>query len=957
MSLSCVNVVVVLSLSLLVHMASSVERSKFRTCEQTAFCVRQRALRTDSLASRDSYRVVSSSDDATPNELRFGLEVHRDGAPKAAAPRLAGSVAALSERVVRVAVSDLHSQRVAAPRDEVIVAASNATATPPRIDAHARSLRTGDVVVNVKSHGAFGIEVRDAHSDALLVDVGARQLFQFEYVRARDADDVPATIVKADAAKPATWDDDADGPWQAPTEPNPAAESRWSESFGGATDNKRNGPTSVGADVRFAAASHVYGIPEHATSFSLKPTIVGGVVSADPYRLYNLDVFEYELNNNMALYGSVPFLIAHSAARTVGFLWLNPSETWIDVEKDGARGGVDTHWYSESGTLEFYVLVGPTPRDVLAQYAFLTGATPLPPMFAIAYHQCKWNYKNEEEVLAVNAGFNEHEMPMDVIWLDIEHTDGKRYFTWNAHAFPDPQRMLRAIGDDRRYMVTIVDPHIKRDTNYAVHSAAEAAGVYVRDANGASYEGHCWPGSSSWVDYTDASGRRWWAERFKYDQYTGSSDRLFIWNDMNEPSVFSGPEVTMHKTALHKHDIEHREVHNIYGMLMHRATWEGLLLRDNNERRPFLLTRAFFAGSQRYGAVWTGDNKADWSHLQASTPMLLALGVAGISFAGADVGGFFGDAGVELLTRWYQTAAFQPFFREHGHLDTRRKEPFLFDEPHRSAMRDALRTRYALLPYWYTTFRQGVDSGLPVMRGMFVAFPRETALFDEEQQFMVGDALLVLPVTREKATTETVVLPGVGADNVALLWYDRATAARYDGGTRVPYDVSDVSRGVPVLQRGGTIVAEQRRARRSSSAMAGDPYTLVVALDRAGGAAGELYVDDGATYANERRSAFVYRRFVIVRDAATRASLRSLAVEQAGAASDADAAWRNAVVERVVVSGLRAAQIKSVVARTVDGRRETLEFNDDASTQHARLIVHRPQTPIAQDWSIDFQLN
>jgi alpha-glucosidase (family GH31 glycosyl hydrolase) len=611
----------------------------------------------------------------------------------------------------------------------------------------------------VRSHGAFGIEVRDAHTDAVLVDVGARHLFQFEYVRSREHDDVPAIIVKADAVKPDTWDDEADGPWQAPTEANPAAESRWSESFGGATDNKRNGPTSVGADVRFATATHVYGIPEHATSFSLKPTIVGGVVSADPYRLYNLDVFEYELNNNMALYGSVPFLIAHSATRTVGFLWLNPSETWIDVEKDGAAGGVDTHWYSESGTLEFYVLVGPTPRDVLAQYAFLTGATPLPPMFSIAYHQCKWNYKNEEEVLAVNAGFNEHEMPMDVIWLDIEHTDGKRYFTWNSHAFPDPQRMLRTIGDDRRYMVTIVDPHIKRDSNYAVHTAAEAAGVYVRDANGASYEGHCWPGSSSWVDYTDASGRRWWAERFKYDQYVGSSDRLFIWNDMNEPSVFSGPEVTMHKTALHKHDIEHREVHNIYGMLMHRATWEGLLLRDNNERRPFLLTRAFFAGSQRYGAVWTGDNKADWSHLQASTPMLLALGVAGISFAGADVGGFFGDAGVELLTRWYQTAAFQPFFREHGHLDTRRKEPFLFDEPHRSAMRDALRTRYALLPYWYTTFRQGVDSGLPVMRGMFVAFPRETALFDEEQQFMVGDALLVLPVTREKATTETVVLP------------------------------------------------------------------------------------------------------------------------------------------------------------------------------------------------------
>jgi alpha 1,3-glucosidase len=297
-------------------------------------------------------------------------------------------------------------------------------------------------------------------------------------------------------------------------------------------------------------------------------------------------------------------------------------------------------------------------------------------------------------VLAVNAGFNDHEMPMDVIWLDIEHTDGKRYFTWNSHAFPDSQRMLRTIGDDRRYMVTIVDPHIKRDSNYAVHAAAEAPASMCATPTARSYEGHCWPGSSSWVDYTDASGRRWWAERFKYDQYGLSSDRLFIWNDMNEPSVFSGPEVTMHKTALHKHDIEHREVHNIYGMLMHRATWEGLLLRDNNERRPFLLTRAFFAGSQRYGAVWTGDNKADWSHLQASTPMLLALGVAGISFAGADVGGFFGDAerrAAHALVPDGGVSAVLPRARSPGHasqgaVSVRRAAP----------QRDARRAAHAL---------------------------------------------------------------------------------------------------------------------------------------------------------------------------------------------------------------------------------------------------------------------
>jgi alpha 1,3-glucosidase len=935
----------------------AVERSKFRTCEQTAFCVRNRALRTDASAVRDSYAVsasasASASSASASGVLSLDVAVQRQGVAKAHAPTLALDVAMVRRDVARVSLSDRHAKRVAAPRNDVLVEGEAA------VDGVVvRGSRVVGELLGVSVDASMRIQVHDVKSNQLLVDVGARALTQFEYVREREHDDVAATVVKSDAVKPDTWDDEADGVWQAPTEANPAAESRWKESFGGSDDAKRHGPTSVGADVRFAAATHVYGIPEHAASFSLKPTLVGGAPVAEPYRLYNLDVFEYELDNNMALYGSVPFLVAHSGARTVGFLWLNPTETFVDVEKDGAGGGVDTHWMSESGTLEFYVLAGPTPRDVMQQYALLTGATPLPPRFAIAYHQCKWNYKTQDEVLAVNQGFNDAEMPMDVIWLDIEHTDGKRYFTWNTHAFPEPARMIGAVAADGRYMVNIVDPHIKRDAGYAVHAAAEAAGVYVRDANGAPYEGHCWPGSSSWIDYTDPSARRFWAERFKHENYPGSSERLFIWNDMNEPSVFSGPEVTMHKNALHKGDVEHREVHNIYGMLMHRATWEGLLLRDHNERRPFLLTRAFFAGSQRYGAVWTGDNKADWAHLKASTPMLLSLAVAGISFAGADVGGFFGDASAELLTRWYQTAAFQPFFREHGHLDTRRKEPFLFGDPHRTAMRDALRTRYALLPLWYTTFRQNAASGLPAIRPMFLAFPRDAALFDEEQQFLLGDALLVRPVTHEGAKSEAVALPSVGDDGAPLVWYDRASGARHDGGARVEYDVSNLLAGVPVLQRGGSIVPEQRRARRSSQAMSGDPYTLVVALDRHGAASGELYVDDGVSFAYRRRDAFVWRRFVFVRDAAQRASLRSLEVAPPGAAHDDDATWRNAVVERVVVVGLRASAVKSVTARTVDGRREPLRFEDDDTTPHARLIVHKVGTPIAKDFAIDFVLN
>ena len=208
----------------------------------------------------------------------------------------------------------------------------------------------------------------------------------------------------------------------------------WEESFGSHTDTKRFGPSSVAADVSFPGAAHVYGIPEHASTFSLRST--HGAKAGDysePYRLFNLDVFEYELNEPMALYGAVPFMLAHHVDATTGFLWLNSAETFVDIADAATGAGLlssgtprkDTHWVSESGVVDAFLLPGPSPRAVWAQYAQLTGVPALPRYFAIAYHQCRWNYKSEEDVAQVDAGFDEHDIPYDVMWLDIEHTDGK----------------------------------------------------------------------------------------------------------------------------------------------------------------------------------------------------------------------------------------------------------------------------------------------------------------------------------------------------------------------------------------------------------------------------------------------------------------------------------------------------------------------------------------------------
>ena len=384
----------------------------------------------------------------------------------------------------------------------------------------------------------------------------------------------------------------------------------WEESFSGNTDSKPRGPQAVAMDFTFVGSKHLFGVPEHADRFSLVDTSV-----TDPYRLYNLDVFEYELWNAMALYASIPFIMSHNAKRSSGLFWLNAAETWVDIRKEDQNGGflgslfgsskekedaTHAHFMSEAGIIDAFVLLGPGPKDISTQYAGLTGSTPLPPMFSIAYQQCRWNYNDQEDVRMVADKFDEHDMPMDVMWLDIEHTDGKKYFTWDARKFPDSVGMIQNLTAVGRKLVTIVDPHIKKDQSYWVHKELTDLGLYVKNKDGNDYEGWCWPGASYYPDFLKPEAREYFSEQYMLDNYKGSTLDLFTWNDMNEPSVFNGPEVTMPKDLMHVGNVEHRELHNIYGHLYVMGTHAGHLKRSNNELRPFILTRSAFAGTQRY---------------------------------------------------------------------------------------------------------------------------------------------------------------------------------------------------------------------------------------------------------------------------------------------------------------------------------------------------------------------
>jgi alpha 1,3-glucosidase len=496
-------------------------------------------------------------------------------------------------------------------------------------------------------------------------------------------------------------------------------EGLWEENFQSHKDSKPYGPMSIGMDITFPKSRHLYGLPEHASSTVLKTTHGEGAYYKDPYRLYNLDVFEYDLDVPMSLYGAVPLIVSQSVATgTAGVFWFNPTETFIDIVEGDAESKT-SHWISESGIMDVFLIPGPTPSDVYRQYAHLTGTMPLPPMFSLGYHQCRWNYKDEQDVYQVHATFEELDYPYDVLWLDIEHTDGKRYFTWDKNLFPNPKEMQEKLWSEGRRMVTIVDPHVKRDDGYYIHKDATAKGLYIKDKDGKKdYDGWCWPGASSYLDFTDEGARSWWADQFGYDRYQGSTPSLFTWNDMNEPSVFNGPEVSMQKDLRNLNGEEHREWHNLYGMLFQRSTAEGLVRRNKPDEnlRPFVLSRAFFAGSQKYGAIWTGDNAAEWSHLKIASPMLLSLNIGALSFVGADVGGFFGNTEAELMTRWMQAGSYTPFFRGHAHHDAKRREPWMFGEETMVRLRKAAMGRYALLPFWYTVFREAGVTGMPVMR-------------------------------------------------------------------------------------------------------------------------------------------------------------------------------------------------------------------------------------------------
>ena len=601
------------------------------------------------------------------------------------------------------------------------------------------------------------------------------------------------------------------------------------------------GPQSVALDFTFAGFNNLFGIPEHADSLRLRETL-----DEEPYRLFNVDVFQYNLNSRMPMYGAIPLLMSANKDRSVGVFWNNPADTWVDIHYEGSAS--QSHFMSETGVIDVVVFLGDKPADITDQFTHLTGRPMLPLMSAIGYHQCRWNYNDELDVLTVQENMDREDIPFDFIWLDLEYTDDRKYFTWRPDSFATPGKMLQKLAKYGRQLTVLIDPHLK--FTYEASNKVKEHSAEIKNFMGKTYIGRCWPEDSIWIDTMGKIGRTVWDSLFKEfitEKLPSFVDNLQIWNDMNEPSIFNGPETTAPKDLIHDGGFEERAIHNVYGLTVHEATYDSMKqIYSKFDKRPFILSRAYFAGSQRTVAVWTGDNIANWDYLKMSIPMVLSSNIVGLPFNGADVAGFDGNPSPELIARWYQTGIWYPFFRGHAHIDSIRREPYLLEEPIKSNVRDSIRLRYALLPTLYSAFHQSSVDGSPIMKPMFFEYPEYSELYDIDDQFYVGDyGIVVKPITStETFSTEMVLAPGIYYDLQSL---KSTTVDKLDTVTvDAPLDK------IPAFIEGGHLLIKKEVYRRSSKLMINDPYTIVVAPTLStGSASGKLYVDDGVTFEYE----------------------------------------------------------------------------------------------------------
>ncbi|MBA3471572.1 MAG: DUF5110 domain-containing protein [Herpetosiphonaceae bacterium] len=578
---------------------------------------------------------------------------------------------------------------------------------------------------------------------------------------------------------------------------------------------------------RIEDGEHFYGFGERT-----------GLLDQRGQRLVNWTTDQYRYGPGTdPLYIAIPTLLAVRPGLAYGVFFNN---TWRSAFDMGASAPDIWTMEAAGGELDYYIVYGPTPAEVLQGFGALLGTTPLPPRWALGYHQSRWSYTTESQVRALATEFRRRELPCDAIHFDIDYMDGYRDFTWHPQRFPNPAALLAELRELGIKAVMIVDPGVKIDPDYAVYREGMELGMFIRGSDGSIFHGFVWPDDAVFPDFTRPEVRRWWGEMQRQLVDMGANG---IWNDMNEPTVFTLPfsqggglPQPIELAAIQgpaEQRTTHAEVHNVYGSGMAQASYEGLL--QSTTVRPFVLTRSGYAGIQRWSACWMGDNTSRWEHLEMAMPQLLNMALSGVPFVGTDIGGFFDNADGELFARWMQFGALMPFCRGHSHTETNSHEPWSFGPRVEAICREYLQLRYRLLPYLYTLFWESSLQGGAILRPLFYEFPDDPATYHIHDQVLLGRSLLAAPVYRPGKEHRQVYLP-------AGEWYDWWTEEVILGPS---HRIAEAPlERMPLYVRAGAIIPSAPDQLHTDER----PLDLLTLDCYPGSGEFTLYEDDGASF-------------------------------------------------------------------------------------------------------------